>query len=135
MAGEIQRSVTTGMSSSSTRTVALPAPPALYSGEPAMVAEISPSPSFTRSAPVVSLSVTSLTPTPNETVVSGKGPVLSASVRVAALMILLWPRMLIPTDMLFAVEPVRLRRNSASSPSVTVACSAVIDTVEMPPIA
>ena len=94
-----------------------------------MVTEISPSPSLSRSASEASATVFSVSPGANVTVVSPDGPVLNVSRRVKKLMIFQWPETLNLTDRLSAVRPTRLKRNTASAPSVTVACTGLTETV------
>ena len=129
IAGEIHRSETSGMSSSSTRTVARPVPPTPYSSAFLILTEISPSPSLSLSASEASGRVTSVTPSANTTVVNPDNPLLSVSRRVKGSMTFQWPETLIPTDSLSAVRPTRLKRNTASEPSVTVACTGLTETV------
>ena len=127
--GEIHRIETAGMSSSSTRTVALRALPTSCSSAFRIVTEISPSPSFSLSACEVSATVLSVSPGANVTVVCCDGPLLRLSRSVGKLMIFRWPDTSNLTDRLSAVRPTRLKRNTASAPSVTVACTGLTETV------
>ena len=127
--GEIHRIETAGMSSSSTRTVAVPALPTSCSSAFRIVTEISPSPSFSLSASEASATVASVSPGANVTVVFCDCPLLNVSSRVRGLMIFQWPETLKLTERLSAVRPTLLKRNTASAPSVTVACTGLTETV------
>ena len=117
------------MSSSTTSTLAEPFPSVSYAGLPLIDTLSSPSPSFTWSASVVSARIAEDIPGLKVTVVSGIGPTFVAKMRVAALMILWWPKMLTPTVRLDLVEPILLKVNFASVPSVNVETSALTDTI------